>query len=68
MSMITRKLCTAMGQRALLDAKIKEFEGLRFVGDVAGAELCRDHAHTLLDSLLDEQAEFAVYVRRNGFS
>jgi hypothetical protein len=55
------------GQRALLEAKMKEFEGLRMIGNMAAAEKCREDAHALLDAWFDGQASFAEDVRRGRY-
>lgn len=56
-------LSRSAGQRSLIDAKIKQFEGLRFIGDKIAADRCREEAHALLDAHFDCQAELVQAVR-----
>lgn len=57
----------AAGQRTLIDAKMKEFEGYRLVGEFKAAEECRRATHDLLDAWFDAQGAFAEDVRRGRF-
>ena len=55
------------GQRALIEAKMKEFEGLHLIGNRNDAERCREDAHALLDAWFDGQAELAGNIRRGRY-
>lgn len=61
-------IAKAAGQRALLDAKVSEFEGLRLIGNKPAADKCREDAHALLDAMFDGKGEFAEQVRLGRFS
>lgn len=56
------------GQRALIDAKMKEFEGFRMIGNKSAAEKCREEAHSLMDAWFDGQASFSEDMRRGRYS
>ena len=52
--MVTR----SVGQRALIEAKMKEFEGLLLIGNDRAADACREDVHSLVDAFFDSQAQF----------
>lgn len=56
------------GQRTLVEAKMKEFEALRLIGDKLAAERCREEAHTVLDAWFDGQGELADDLRRGKYA
>lgn len=64
---ITRDITTMSGQRSLIEAKMKEFEGLRQIGDKFAAEKCREEAHAFLDAWFDAQGEFAEHLRAGRY-
>lgn len=61
-------ISTLTGQRALIEAKMKEFEGHRLIGNRMTADACREEAHTLMDAWFDGQADVAEIMRRGGYS
>lgn len=65
---IIADLTSLNGQRALIEAKMKEFEGMRLIGDMATAETIREQAHALLDAWFDGQASLAENLRRGRYS
>lgn len=60
---IRRMAFRAIGQRALVEAKMEEFRGHRLIGNGAAAEKCREEAHDLLDCYFDGQVELAELIR-----
>lgn len=55
------------GQKTLIEAKMKEFEGLLLVGNSKAADAIREETHTLLDSYFDSQGEFVELVKQGKF-
>lgn len=55
------------GQKTLVEAKMKEFEGYMMVGNGAAADKVREETHALLDSYFDSQAEAISAMRRGKF-
>jgi hypothetical protein len=64
---IARDISSLGGQRALVEAKMREFEGLRMIGHKDAAEKCREDAHSLLDSWFDAQGEMAEHLRAGKY-